>query len=68
MNQNDAKPIVGFTSALARKVAAIGIALGSLGALGFLPGCHRLFGFTGFFGFVGVAFIIEGISRFLRAH
>jgi hypothetical protein len=37
--------------------------LGFLGALGLIPGWHRLFGFTGFFGFIGVACIIELIHR-----
>jgi len=37
--------------------------LGFLGALGLIPGWKRLFGFTGFFGFIGVACLIETIHR-----
>jgi len=37
--------------------------LGFLGGLGFIPGWERLFGLTGFFGFFGVAWIIELIHR-----
>lgn len=52
----------GFRSAAARKAAAISV-LGFLGALGFIPGWERLFGFSGFSGFFGLAFIIEAMHR-----
>jgi len=36
--------------------------LGFLCSLGFVPGWERAFGFSGFFGFIGVAYIIEAIA------
>jgi hypothetical protein len=63
MKQNiDFTIIGGFKSAVARKAVPIA-ALGFLGALGFIPGRERLFGFTGFFGFIGAAYIVEAIHR-----
>jgi hypothetical protein len=52
-----------FRSPVASNVAALG-ALGFLGALGIVPGWQRLFGFVGFFGLIGVAYMIETIVRF----
>ncbi|MGP8020041.1 MAG: protein kinase domain-containing protein [Limisphaerales bacterium] len=58
-----------FRSRTALKVARIGWGLGCLGALGFLgsiPGwawLKCLFGFTGFFGLIGFAVVIELIHR-----
>ena len=48
----------------AARIAAGIAALGFLAALGFVPGWdRRLFGFSGFFGFIGVAFIIEIVHQ-----
>jgi hypothetical protein len=58
----DLTTIGGFRSAAARRAVQIG-GLGFLGALGLVPGWERLLGFTGFFGFIGVGFIIETIYR-----
>ena len=54
--------IGGFSSATARRAAQLA-ALGFLGSLGFVPGRERL---IGFFGFIGVAYIIEGAYRIKR--
>ncbi|HEY2343869.1 MAG TPA: hypothetical protein VGH90_12590, partial [Chthoniobacteraceae bacterium] len=56
-----------FTSRLALQAANLS-ALGFLCFLGFvpLPGWHRLFGFSGFFGLIGVAVIIEAVARWSR--
>ena len=62
MKQNLDFTIIRFTSAVARKTAQIS-ALGFLGGMGLIPGWERLFGFTGFSGFFGVAIIIETIHR-----
>jgi hypothetical protein len=51
-----------FKSPIAATVFQIAC-LGFLGGLGFIPGWERLFCFTGFFGFIGVACLIESIHR-----
>jgi hypothetical protein len=53
-----------FTSPLAFKLANLS-ALGFLCFLGFapFPGAKRLFGFSGFFGLIGVAFMVELAKR-----
>jgi hypothetical protein len=63
MNDMPRYPGFPFQSPLAMRMAQLAC-LGFLGALGFIPGWHKLFGFTGFFGFFGVAFIIEAIYWF----
>jgi predicted Ser/Thr protein kinase len=59
---------VTFRSRFAFRLANLS-ALGFLGFLGFvpLPGWHRLFGLSGFFGLIGVAFLIELGARGSRA-
>jgi hypothetical protein len=52
----------GFKSPVARDVFQLSL-LGCLAGLGFVPGWERLFGFSGFFGFIGVAFIVEFVHR-----
>jgi serine/threonine protein kinase len=53
-----------FTSRLAFQLANLS-ALGFLAFLGFvpLPGWHRCFGFSGLFGLIGVAHLVELLSR-----
>ena len=63
MNDNLEFPGFPFKSPLAVKMIQLSC-LGFLGALGFVPGWHKLFGFTGFFGFIGVAFIVEAVYWF----
>jgi hypothetical protein len=53
----------GFKSTWAPRMAAVS-ALGFLGALGFVTGWERLFGFMGFFGLIGVACLVETVVRF----
>jgi len=55
---------IGFQSRRALLLARLS-ALGFLGALGFVPGWHKLLGLSGFFGFLGTAFITEGVHRYL---
>jgi hypothetical protein len=63
MNSNlDFTMIGGFKSRVAGFCTRIS-ALGFLGALGLIPGWQRLFGLTGFFGFLGVAYIVEAVHR-----
>jgi hypothetical protein len=54
----------GFKSPVARDVLQLSL-LGCLAGLGFVPGWERLFGFSGFFffGFIGVAFVVEFVHR-----
>jgi len=62
MKQSIDNTTIGFESAVARKTAQLS-ALAFLAALGFIPGWERLFGFSGFSGFFGVAIIIEMVHR-----
>ena len=59
----NASPVVCFESPLAPKIGRWA-APGFLASLGFIPGWERMLGFSGFFGFIGVAFIVEMIHRF----
>jgi hypothetical protein len=54
-----------FKSKLAGGVARLAF-LGFLAGLGFIPGWHRLLGFSGFFGFFGLAVLIETVARLRR--
>jgi hypothetical protein len=63
MNTNDPIPTLFGLRAKSARVAAGCSALGFLAGLGFLPGCERLVGFSGFFGLIGLAVMIEAISR-----
>lgn len=59
------RDVFGFQSKLARAVARLTF-LGFLAGLGFLPGWHRMLGFSGFFGFFGLAVVIEAFARLRR--
>jgi thioredoxin-like negative regulator of GroEL/predicted Ser/Thr protein kinase len=52
-----------FTSCFALNVARTGWVLGCLAALGFIPGLKWMFGFSGFFGLIGLAVLIEFVYR-----
>ena len=56
-----------FTSRFALNVARTGWVLGCLAALGFFPGLKWMFGFSGCFGFIGFAVLIESVHR-LKHH
>ncbi|MCX6910053.1 MAG: protein kinase, partial [Verrucomicrobia bacterium] len=52
-----------FTSQTALNVARVGWILGCLAALGFMPGLEWMFSFSGCFGLIGLAVLIELVHR-----